>query len=296
MAAGTLHYNATTLASRPSRTFGRDTLRRLNRDKVAIAGLIVIVISILAAIAAPLISPHDPTDQHVLSAFTPPSRQYLLGSDEFGRDILSRIIWGGRISLRVGLLSIAIAAVVGVSLGVVSGYYGGVIDTLVMRIMDIMLAFPWLLLAITIMSILGPGTINVLFAVAIVYIPAFARLVRGSVLSTKEQDYVLAAHAAGASDLRIMFRHVLMNVWAPTIVQATLSIGQAIIYAAALSFVGLGTQPPTADWGAMLSSGREFLRDAPWISLFPGIAILISVLAFNLLGDGLHDALDPRLQ
>jgi peptide/nickel transport system permease protein len=273
----------------------RSFARRFVRDKAGLAGLVVIGVLLLAALFAPAIAPEDPTRQHVLAALAPPGQQYLLGTDEFGRDILSRIIWGSRISLQVGLLSIALATVAGVSLGTLSGYYGGNADMLVMRIMDVMLAFPWLLLAITVMSILGPGIFNALSAVAIVYIPAFARLVRGSVLSTKEQEFVLAARAAGASDVRIMTRHILVNVWGPTTVQATLSIGQAIIYAAALSFIGLGTQPPAADWGAMLSSGREYLRQAPWVSTFPGLAIMLTVLAFNLFGDAFRDALDPRL-
>ncbi len=274
----------------------REFVRRLRRDKAAVAGLAVITALMITALFAPVLARQDPNDQHMLHVLERPGQHYWLGSDEFGRDILSRIIWGTRISLHVGLLSIAVATLVGVTLGLVSGYYGGKSDTLIMRVMDIMLAFPWLLLAIAIMSILGTGVINVVIAVAIVYIPAFARLVRSSVLATKEQDYVLAARAAGASNMRVMFRHILTNVWAPTIVQVTLSIGQAIIYASALSFIGLGTQPPTADWGAMLSSGREYLRDAPWLSTFPGLAILLTVLAFNLFGDGMRDVLDPRLK
>jgi peptide/nickel transport system permease protein len=183
-----------------------------------------------------------------------------------------------------------------VTLGLISGYYGGGIDQVVMRLIDVMLAFPWLLLAIGIMAILGPGIQNVVIAVAIVYIPAFARIVRGSVLSIKEKEYIEAARAMGQPTSRILTRHVLSNAWAPIIVLSTLSIGQAIIYAAGLSFIGLGTQPPDADWGVMLTSGREYLRDAPWLGFFPGLAILITVLAFNMFGDGLRDALDPRLR
>jgi peptide/nickel transport system permease protein len=206
------------------------------------------------------------------------------------------VLIGTRVALGVGITPVLIALVVGVTLGVIAGYYGRSIDQIVMRVIDILLAFPWLLLAIGIVAILGPGINNVVIAVAIVNIPAFARIVRGSVLSIKEKEYVEAARAMGQPDSRIIVRHVLANAWAPIIVLATLSIGQAIIYAAGLSFIGLGTQPPDADWGVMLTSGREYLRDAPWLGFFPGFAILITVLAFNLFGDGLRDALDPRLR
>lgn len=284
------------LARRGARGLWRDAAGRLRRDKGALAGLAAIALLVLVALLAPVVAPHPPNDQSFRLKLEAPSAEYLFGTDEFGRDIFSRVLYGSRIALRVGLLPVVVALVFGVALGLVAGYYGGTVDQTIMRLIDVLLAFPWLLLAIGIMAILGPGINNVIIAVAIVYIPAFARIVRGSVLSIKAKEYVEAARAIGHPDWRIMSRHVLANAWAPIIVQATLSVGQAIIYAAGLSFIGLGTQPPDADWGVMLASGREYLRDGPWLGIFPGLAILVTVLAFNLLGDGLRDALDPRLR
>lgn len=289
--------SAGTLAgARPGTGLWRDALRRLGHDKAALAGLTVIALLVLVAVLAPQLAPYPPNDQSFRIKLKPPSGEHLFGTDEFGRDILSRVLIGSRVALRVGLAPVAIALVVGVAVGLLAGYYGGLTDAVVMRLIDVVLSFPWLLLAIGIMAILGPGIDNVIIAVAIVYIPAFARIVRGSVLSIKQKEFVEAARAAGAPDRIIMTRHVLQNAWAPIIVLATLSIGQAVIYAAGLSFIGLGTQPPNADWGVMLASGREYLRQAPWLGLFPGLAILVTVLAFNLFGDGLRDALDPRLR
>ncbi len=283
-------------ALRPSAGLWRDAGRRLARDQAAMAGLLVVAVLVVVAFLAPTIVPYDPNDQSFRIKLEAPSAEHWLGTDEFGRDILSRILIGTRVALGVGIVPVVMALLAGVTLGLISGYYGGGIDQVVMRLIDIMLAFPWLLLAIGIMAILGPGIQNVVIAVGIVYIPAFARIVRGSVLSIKEKEYIEAARAMGQPTSRIMVRHVLSNAWAPIIVLSTLSIGQAIIYAAGLSFIGLGTQPPDADWGVMLTSGREYLRDAPWLGFFPGLAILITVLAFNLFGDGLRDALDPRLR
>jgi peptide/nickel transport system permease protein len=274
----------------------RDAGRRLVRDRAALAGLSVIAILVVVAIIAPTMTPYPPNDQSFRIKLEAPGTDHLLGTDEFGRDVFSRILIGTRVALFVGIVPVVIAVIIGVSLGLVAGYFGGGIDQVLMRVIDVLLAFPWLLLAIGIMAILGPGIQNVVIAVAIVYIPAFARIVRGSVLSIKEKEYVEAARAMGQPTIRILVRHVLANAWAPIIVLSTLSIGQAIIYAAGLSFIGLGTQPPNADWGVMLTSGREYLRDAPWLGFFPGVAILITVLAFNLFGDGLRDALDPRLR
>jgi peptide/nickel transport system permease protein len=274
----------------------RDAGRRLVRDRAALAGLSVIAILVVVAIIAPTMTPYPPNDQSFRIKLEAPGTDHLLGTDEFGRDVFSRILIGTRAALVVGIVPVVIAVIIGVSLGLVAGYFGGGIDQVLMRVIDVLLAFPWLLLAIGIMAILGPGIQNVVIAVAIVYIPAFARIVRGSVLSIKEKEYVEAARAMGQPTIRILVRHVLANAWAPIIVLSTLSIGQAIIYAAGLSFIGLGTQPPNADWGVMLTSGREYLRDAPWLGFFPGVAILITVLAFNLFGDGLRDALDPRLR
>ena len=286
------------LASVPRASAGlwHDAARRLRRDHAAVAGLIIIVALVIIAIAAPWITPYDPNDQSFRIKLKPPSSEHWLGTDEFGRDVLSRVLVGTRVALYVGIVPVIAAMVIGITLGLAAGYYGKSLDQVIMRLIDILLAFPWLLLAIGIMAVLGPGINNVVIAVAIVYIPAFARIVRGSVLSIKEKEYVEAARAMGQPNPQIITRHVLANAWAPIIVLATLSIGQAIIYAAGLSFIGLGTQPPNADWGVMLSSGREYLRDAPWLGFFPGLAILIAVLAFNLFGDGLRDALDPRMQ
>ena len=286
------------LSSVPRTSAGlwHDAARRLRRDPAAVAGLIIILALLVIAIVSPWITPYDPNDQSFRIKLKPPSAEHWLGTDEFGRDVFSRILIGTRVALYVGIVPVIVAMIIGVTLGLAAGYYGKIVDQVIMRLIDILLAFPWLLLAIGIMAVLGPGINNVVIAVAIVYIPAFARIVRGSVLSIKEKEYVEAARAMGQPNPRIITRHVLANAWAPIIVLATLSIGQAIIYAAGLRFIGLGTQPPNADWGVMLSSGREYLRDAPWLGFFPGLAILITVLAFNLFGDGLRDALDPRMQ
>lgn len=283
-------------AGRRQRGLWIDALLRMRHDRAAIAGLVVIALLLLIALLAPQLAPHSPSDQSFTDKLQGPSRAHPMGTDEFGRDTLSRVIYGSRVALRVGLLPVAAALLFGVAAGLAAGYYGGKTDQITMRMVDILLAFPWLLLAIGIVAILGPGINNVIIAVAIIYVPAFARIVRASVLSIKEREYVEAARAIGQPDLQIMTRHILRNAWAPIIVQATLAIGQAIIYAAGLSFIGLGTQPPAADWGVMLKSGHEFLRDSPWLGIFPGLAILFTVLAFNLFGDGLRDALDPRIR
>jgi peptide/nickel transport system permease protein len=283
-------------AGRRSAGLWRDAWYRLLQDRAAVGGMVVIALLILIAVVAPVVTPHPPNDQSFRIKLEPPDSNHWLGTDEFGRDVFSRVLVGTRVALFVGIVPVVIAMIVGVTFGLAAGYYGRGVDQVVMRVIDILLAFPWLLLAIGIMAILGPGIKNVVIAVSIVYIPAFARIVRGSVLSIKEKEYVEAARAIGQPDRTIIVRHVLANAWAPIIVLSTLSIGQAIIYAAGLSFIGLGTQPPDADWGVMLSSGREYLRDAPWMGFFPGLAILITVLAFNLFGDGLRDAIDPRLR
>ena len=273
-----------------------DALRRLLRDKLAIVGLVIMVVFLLTALLAPVLTPYDPIEQKLIERRKPPSPQHPLGRDDLGRDILSRIIFGTRKSLQVGVLSVTLAILVGALIGAISGYFGGWADTIMMRLMDIMLAFPALLLAIAIVTILGPGLLNMLYAIAIVSIPAYARIVRASVLGIKAQDYILAARSLGLSPLRILFRHVLPNCLTPLIVQGTLGIGTAILDAAGLSFLGLGAQPPTPEWGAMLGQGRFAVFSAPHIVLFPGIAIMLTVLGFNLLGDGLRDALDPRLR
>lgn len=290
------HGKATTPTKIYRSSLSLDAIRRLLRDKLAIVGLVIMVSFVLTAVLAPLLAPYDPIVQKLVERRTPPSSQHPLGLDDLGRDILSRIIYGSQKSLQVGVLSVGLAIFLGALIGAISGYLGGWADSLVMRLMDIMLAFPALLLAIAIVTILGPGLINMLYAIGIVSIPAYARIVRASVLSIKAQDYILAARSLGASPLRILFRHVLPNCLTPLIVQGTLGIGTAILDSAGLSFLGLGAQPPTPEWGAMLGQGRYAVFSAPHIVLFPGIAIMLTVLGFNLLGDGLRDALDPRLR
>lgn len=274
----------------------RDFVKRFKRNKAAVAGFIILIILLMVAIFAPYIAPYDPYDAQMQIALQKPSAQHILGCDELGRDVLSRIIYGARISLRVGLEAVAIALGIGIILGSLAGYYGGKIDLLVMRFMDIMLAFPSILLAIAFMSVLGRGIDNAVIAIAIVSIPEYARIVRGSVLSVKENDYVTAARAIGNSDGGIIYKHILPNVMAPIVVRATLGISSAILDAAALGFLGLGVAPPTAEWGTMLGMGRGYIWDAAHLLTFPGLAITITVLAFNLMGDGLRDALDPRLR
>lgn len=289
--------NALTATGKPYRSsLALDALRRLLRDKLAIAGLVIMGLFLLTAIFAPLLAPYDPIVQSLVERRQPPSAEHWLGMDDLGRDILSRIIFGTRKSLQVGVLSVGLAIIVGALIGAVASYIGGWVDILVMRLMDIMLAFPALLLAIAIVTILGPGLMNMLYAIGIVSIPAYARIVRASVLSVKGQDYVLASEALGVRPMRILLRHIMPNCLTPLIVQGTLGIGTAILDAAGLSFLGLGAQPPTPEWGAMLGQGRYAVFTAPHIVLFPGIAIMLTVLGFNLLGDGLRDALDPRLR
>jgi ABC-type dipeptide/oligopeptide/nickel transport system permease subunit len=254
------------------------------------------LIGLFLAMAAtsPLVAPRDPLAQDLSRRLEAPSGEFPFGTDDFGRDILSRVLYGARISLRVGLVAVAISLVVGGGIGLVSGYYGGTLDLLVMRLMDVLLAFPAILLAIAVVAVLGPSLTNAMVAVGITGIPVYARLVRGVVLQVKSLEYVTAARALGAGDARLILRAVLPNCVAPILVQTTLGLATAVLDAAGLSFLGLGAQPPTPEWGAMLSQGRELILDAPWALTAPGLAILFSVLGFNLLGDGLRDALDPR--
>ena len=292
-----------------SNSLWRLTLRRIFRQRNAVIGLIIIGILIIVAIFAPYIAPYDPEEVligvedikkreapciHFLGCLED-KPQHILGIDGNVRDELSRIIYGTRLSLLIGFSTVGFAIVIGVAIGALSGFYGGWMDNISMRFMDVLMAFPSLLLAITIVSVLGPGINNALLAIAIVSIPIYARVVRASVLSVKEQTFVSASRALGASNLHILFNRVLPNAIPPLIVQGTLGIGTAILDAAALSFIGLGAQPPTPEWGTMLGSERNQLFSAPHLVFFPGIAIMITVLAFNLLGDGLRDAIDPRL-
>jgi len=257
----------------------------------------LLLVLALITVLAPVLAPQDPIKTNLEQRLAPPGTSgYPLGADDLGRDILSRLIWGGRISLLVGFGAVLVAMTFGVLLGLIAGYYGGWSDSLIMRGIDILMAFPAILLAIAIVASLGPGLRNAMLAIAIVGIPYYARIVRGSVLSLREQDFVTAARSIGASSYRILMRHVLPNCLGPLIIAATLDVGWMIMAAAGLSFLGLGAQPPTAEWGVMLSQGRQFVRHAPWVSILPGAAIFLVVLALNLFGDGLRDALDPRLR
>jgi peptide/nickel transport system permease protein len=272
------------------------SLRRLSRNVGAMVGLTVLILMILVAVFADYVAPYSPIKLDPNNMLLEPSREHLFGTDQFGRDIFTRMIFGARISLRVGIISVLIAAVVGGTLGMLAGYWGGRIETLIMRLMDAMLAFPGLLLALSIVATLGPSMTNVMIAVGISWVPSYARLVRGTVLSAKQNLYVEAARAVGASARRIMFVHLLPNVVAPVIILSSLGVAGSIITAASLSYLGLGAQPPTPEWGLILSQGRSFLQSAWWISTFPGLVIMFTVFAINLLGDGLRDALDPRLK
>jgi len=268
--------------------------RLFARNKLALFGALVILFLFASALSASAISPYDPVKSNIQERLEGPSFTHLFGTDDLGRDIFSRIIHGSRISLQVGLVSVSIATAVGMVLGVLAGYFGGWIDTLAMRLMDIMFAFPDVLLAIAIMAVLGPSTTNVMIAVGIVYIPIFARITRGSVLTVRNRDFVEAAQCVGLRPGRIIFRHILPNALDAVIVQISLATAFAILAEAALSFLGLGTQPPAPSWGSMLSFGRQYMLEAPWWTIFPGLAIFLTVLALHLIGDGLRDALDPR--
>jgi peptide/nickel transport system permease protein len=270
-------------------------LRRLLRHRGAVAGGVVLALLVLVALLAPFVAPYDPiaVSRATLKA---PSAQHLMGTDNIGRDILSRVIYGTRISLWMGFIAIGIAALFGTAIGVVAGTYGKAIDNVLMRFIDALMAFPGILLALTIAAVLGPGIVNAMVAVGIASIPTFARLVRSSVLQVKQTPYIEAARAIGCAESQLIRRHILPNVLTPVLVLSTLGIAGAILVGASLSFLGLGAQPPTAEWGAMLSQGRQFMRTAWWIMAFPGLAITITVMAANLVGDGLRDALDPRLK
>jgi peptide/nickel transport system permease protein/dipeptide transport system permease protein len=279
-----------------------DQLEKLLRNRTGVAGLVIISIFVFCAFFAPLLSPHDPVENALYDQLKPPmweeggSARNVLGTDDLGRDILSRLIYGARVSLMVGVVSVGIAVLIGTFLGAIAGFFRGWLENLIMRIMDIILAFPHILLAIVIVAYLGPGLRNAMIAIGVINIPHFARIVRASVLEEMEKDYVLASRALGTRRKRIIFNAVLPNCLAPIIVQASLGFGSAILDAAGLSFLGLGAQPPIPEWGAMIAMGRSMILRAWWVMTFPGIAILLGVLGFNLLGDGLRDALDPRLR
>ena len=271
-------------------------LGRLLRGHLAKVGLAVLAALVVAATLAPHLAPYDPVEQRLEQMLERPGRAYLLGTDDLGRDILSRLVYGARVSLLVGLLSVGISLVAGVSLGLVAGYRGGWLDEVIMRAMDGLLAFPALVLALAITAALGPSLRNAMIAIGVVGIPGFARLVRGQVLSLRAQEFVEAARAGGLGDARIVLRHIVPGTLAPLIVHASLRVAFAVLAEAGLSFLGLGVQPPTPSWGAMLSAGREYLETAPWLCMAPGAAIFVTTLSFNFVGDGLRDAFDPRLR
>jgi dipeptide transport system permease protein len=280
----------------------RELWSYFRQNRGAVIGLAIIIVMVLAALFADFIAPHSPIEQFRDATLVPPawqaggSSKFLLGTDPVGRDMLSRLIHGARLSLIIGLVSVTLSLAIGILLGLAAGYFRGVVETAIMRLMDVMLALPSLLLAVAVVAILGPGLMNAMYAIAIVMMPHYARQTRAAVIGEMSRDYVNASRIAGAGPLRIMFNCVLPNCLAPLIVQATLGFSEAILDAAALGFLGLGAQPPTPEWGSMLASAMEFIQSAWWVVTFPGLAILISVLAFNLMGDGLRDALDPKLK
>jgi len=280
----------------------REFWRGYASNRGALIGLALVALLVLLAIFANVVSPHPPNEQYREFTLAPPAwdaggtSRFLLGTDPVGRDVLSRLIYGTRLSLLIGVISVAISLGLGVVLGLVAGFFRGMTETVIMRVMDVMLALPSLLLAIAVVAILGPGLINAMYAIAIVLLPHYVRLTRAAVIAEARREYVTSSRIAGAGTLRLMFSTILPNCAAPLIVQATLGFSNAILDAAALGFLGLGAQPPTPEWGSMLSSALEFIERAPWVVTFPGLAILVTVLAFNLMGDGLRDALDPRLK
>lgn len=274
-----------------------DVWRQVRRNRFAVVGIAILAVLILVAVGAPWIAPHDPYKMDLRGALQPPnSPGHILGTDELGRDNLSRLIYGSRVSLTVGLIVVGIGGSIGVTLGAISGYYGGVVDQVIMRLVDVLLAFPFLVLAIAVVSIVGPSLTNMMLVLGGVVWIEYARLVRGLVLSLREQDYISAAHVIGVKDRRIIWRHILPNCLGVVIVQATFGVAVSILAASALSFLGMGAQPPAAEWGAMLSTSKKYLRQRPMMSIAPGVAIMITVLAINFVGDALRDALDPRLR
>jgi peptide/nickel transport system permease protein len=280
--------NAGSDLSRPS------LLRRLTCSPLGLFGIAITLVLILTALSASLLAPYDPSKQSYREIFKPPSGNHWLGTDQFGRDVLSRLIYGSRISLVTGLTSVAVAVTFGSMIGLIAGYWRGLIDEIFMRLMDVLYSFPSLLLALTVAAVLGPGIGNVIVALSITWCPTFARLVRGQVLWVREMDYVTAARALGASSRRLIVRHIWPNVTSAIIVQATMSVSFAILVEASLSFLGIGVQPPTPSWGIMVRSGFDYLERAPWISGFSGLAIFLSVLGLNTFGDALREAMDPR--
>ena len=278
----------------PARTFAVDVARRFRRAPGSIVGAVVIAAIVVLAVCAPLVAPNDPLGQNLAQGAQAPSPAHWFGTDKLGRDVFARIVYGARISIRIGFVAVGLAITAGTLIGLIAGYAGKRVEAVLMGAMDVMLAFPSIILAIGITTILGPSINNLMLAVGIVYIPQYARLARSSVLTVKEHEYVEAARALGAAVPAILVRHVLPNIAAPLLVQATLGIATAELEAAGLSYLGLGARPPAPEWGAMLNDARDYWLSAPWALIFPGVSITVLVLGFNLLGDGLRDALDPR--
>lgn len=287
-----IELNSKELASRGQR---QRFIRAFLRNRIAIIGLVIVIIMVLSAIFAPVIAPHDPNETHVRDRISPPSLEYPMGTDDFGRDIFSRILYGARISLVIAFIAQVVAISIGITLGMISGWYGGLVDDVIMRITDGFFAIPGLMFLIVWVAILDPSPVSIFLALGLIGWPADARMMRGQVLSVKEREYVVAAKAMGASDMRIMTRHILPNAIAPSIVLASLGIAGAILAESTLSFLGLGVQIPNPSWGTMIDTGRNFTTTAWWYAIFPGLAIMITVLGFNFVGDGLRDALDPSL-
>ena len=287
---------ATRAATLGGTSLGAIALAQFRRSVVGLVGAALVGLFLIVAALAPLLSPYDPVSADFADVLTPPSGKHLFGTDDIGRDILSRVVHGSRVSLQAGLFTVAVALSIGLPLGLVAGYLGGQVDNVIMRALEVILSFPGLVLALGITAVLGPRLIHALFAIGVVFVPNFARLIRAQVLTVKENDFVSAARALGASDPRLVVLHILPNCLAPLLVQCSFSIAFGILTESALSFLGMGTQPPTPSWGIMLSMGRGYLEQAPWLGAFPGAAIFLTVLGFNLLGDGIRDALDPRLK
>lgn len=285
---------ALTRPAREPRAFWEQTLRRLLQDRAGVVGLVIVGLLVAAAALAPLIAPADPFAIGAGFPFAPPSGEHPMGTDDLGRDVFSRVLYGARVSLRVAVFSVAAALLVAVPLGLAAGYVGGPLDTVICRFFDTVFAFPAILIGIGFVAVLGPDLQNVIVAVAIVNIPTIGRLVRAAVLGQRDQDYVEAIRAAGASTARIAFGHILPNAIPPLFVQVALAAGEAVLLEAAFSFLGLGSRPPTPSWGAMLNEGRRFLDRAPWLGFFPGLAITLMIFGLNALGDGVRNALDPR--
>lgn len=279
-----------------SRSAWADALTRLRRSRGAWVGVVILVLIVLSVLGAGVLTPYDPLGVNADEGFIPPGPGHLFGTDILGRDMLTRVLFGGRLSLITGMISVSFALLLGVPMGVLSGYYGGLTDRLIMRIVDLMLTFPGILLALVIVAVLGPSLLNAMIAVGISASPTYARVVRATTLAARSEAYIEAARALGCSNPRVIIRHILPNTLASLIVLGTLGVAGAMISAAALSFLGLGAQPPEPEWGALMSEGRSYLRRAWWMTAFPGFAIMLTVLAINLLGDGLRDALDPRLR